>query len=50
MLALEYILVGALSAIGWWGSNHYLIEPYFPEPIPKVEKKVTEKQNKDEVK
>ncbi len=39
MLALEYILIGALSAIGWWGSNHYIIEPYFPEPVSKTEQK-----------
>jgi hypothetical protein len=43
MLALEYIVIGALSAIRWWGSNHYLTEPYFPEPIPKIEKNITEK-------
>ena len=35
MLVIEYIIIGALSAIGWWGSNHYIIEPYFPEPIKK---------------
>lgn len=39
MLILEYILIGGLSAIGWWGSNHYIIEPYFPEPIVKQEVK-----------
>ncbi len=46
MLALEYILIGALSAIGWWGSNHYIIEPYFPEPIPKVTKTEENKSDK----
>jgi hypothetical protein len=49
MLALEYILIGALSALGWWGSNHYIIEPYFPDPIPKVSKTV-EKNTADDVK
>ena len=49
MLVLEYILIGALSAIGWWGSNHYIIEPYFPEPIVKEAKKV-ENNKQDEVK
>ena len=39
MFIAEYIIIGALSAIGWWTSNHYIIEPYFPEPIVK-EKKV----------
>ena len=46
MLALEYILIGALSALGWWGSNHYIIEPYFPEPIPKATKVEENKTNK----
>lgn len=49
MLFFEYILIGALSAIGWWTSNHYVIEPYFPDPIPKVAKPV-EKSTTDEVK
>jgi hypothetical protein len=40
-MIVEYIIIGFLSAIGWWGANHYVIEPYFPEPIVK-EKKVEE--------
>ena len=39
MLVLELIFAGFCSAIGWWGANHYLIEPHFPPPI---EKKVEE--------
>lgn len=38
MFIATYIVIGALSGIGWWASNHYIIEPYFPEPIEKVEK------------
>ena len=33
MLILEYVIIGALSAIGWWTANHYVIEPHFPPPI-----------------
>jgi hypothetical protein len=29
-MIIEYILVGFFSAIGWWGANHYVIDPYFP--------------------
>jgi hypothetical protein len=42
-MIVEYIIIGFLSAIGWWGANHYVIEPYFPEPIVK-EKKAEEKK------
>ena len=49
MFIAEYIIIGALSAIGWWTSNHYIIEPYFPEPIVKESKKV-ENNKQDDVK
>jgi hypothetical protein len=42
-MIIEYIVIGFLSALGWWGANHYVIEPYFPEPIVK-EKKIETKQ------
>lgn len=29
----ECLVVGFLSAIGWWSANHYVIEPYAPPPI-----------------
>jgi len=45
MLALEYILVGALSALGWWGSTHYIIEPYFPPPIERKKDDTTGDKN-----
>jgi hypothetical protein len=37
-MIIEYILIGFFSAIGWWGANHYVIEPYFPaDPIAQTE-------------
>jgi len=30
---LEVIVYGFFTAFGWWGANHYVIEPYFPPPI-----------------
>jgi hypothetical protein len=44
MMAIELILAGALSAIGWWGANYYVITPYLPEPIY-AEKKTEEKKS-----
>ncbi len=38
MLALEYIAIGFLSALGWWGANQYVIDPYLPPPIVKESK------------
>jgi hypothetical protein len=40
MLALEYVIIGALSAIGWWGANHYVIEPYAPPPIERKKEEI----------
>ena len=48
-MIVEYIVIGFLSAIGWWGANHYVIEPHFPPPIEKkVEKKEDKKEDKKE--
>ena len=41
-MVLEILLYGFVTAFGWWGANHYVIEPYFPPPI---EKKVEDKKN-----
>ena len=30
---LEVVVYGFFTAFGWWGANHYVIEPYFPPPI-----------------
>lgn len=29
-MVVELLIAGFFSAIGWWGANHYVIEPYFP--------------------
>jgi hypothetical protein len=33
ILIATWTVVGFFSAIGWWGANHYVIEPYFPPPV-----------------
>ena len=43
MLVVEWVVIGFFSAMGWWSANHYVIEPYFPEPIVK-EKKIGTKE------
>jgi hypothetical protein len=43
MMVIELIFAGALSAIGWWGANYYVITPYLPEPVY-AEKKAEEKK------
>ena len=42
-MVIEYIFIGFLSALGWWGANYYVITPYLPEPVFK-ETKVEEKK------
>jgi len=27
-MIVEYILIGFFTAFGWFGANHYVIEPY----------------------
>lgn len=46
---MEYIVIGFLSALGWWGANYYVITPYLPEPVYKEQKQKTEtaKENKE---
>ena len=39
MLIAEYIVIGFLSAIGWWSANHYVIEPHFPSKVEQSEQK-----------
>lgn len=36
---IEIFLYGFISAFGWWTANHYIIQPYFPPPIEKIEEK-----------
>jgi hypothetical protein len=40
MLVLTWTVVGFFSAIGWYGANHYVIEPYFPPPIERKKEEV----------
>ena len=35
----ELLIAGFFTAIGWWGANHYVIEPYFPTELKQTEKK-----------
>jgi hypothetical protein len=41
-MVLEIFVAGIITAFGWWTANHYVIEPYFPEPVVK-EKKAEQK-------
>lgn len=41
-MVVEYIFIGFLSALGWWGANYYVITPYLPEPVFKETKEVKE--------
>jgi hypothetical protein len=36
----EIFIWGFVSAFGWWGANHYVIEPYFPPPIERKKEDV----------
>lgn len=46
---LEVIVYGFFTAFGWWGANHYVIEPYFPPPIeqPAVKNERAKEKNVD---
>jgi hypothetical protein len=44
-MILEIITWGFFSAVGWWGANYYLIDPYFPKHETKVELKQESKQD-----
>jgi hypothetical protein len=39
-MILEIVMWGFLSAFGWWGAQHYVIEPYFPPPIERKKEDV----------
>jgi hypothetical protein len=36
-MIIDYLLIGFFSAIGWWGANHYVITPYFPQDEEQTE-------------
>ena len=42
---LEVVVYGFFTAFGWWGANHYVIEPYFPPPLERKEEKKEEPKN-----
>jgi hypothetical protein len=37
-MILEIVMWGFFTAFGWWGANHYIIEPYFPPPMEESKK------------
>jgi len=39
ILIATWVTVGFFSAIGWYGANQFVIDPYFPEPKQKIERK-----------
>lgn len=41
------LLYGFVSAFGWWGANHFVIEPVFEKPAV-IEKKIEKKTDKKE--
>jgi hypothetical protein len=50
-VVVEYIFIGFLSALGWWGANYYVITPYLPEPVykeQKAEEKPVKKETNDQ--
>jgi hypothetical protein len=38
-MILEWIAIGFFSAFGWWGANHYVIEPHFDSSVTVEAKK-----------
>ena len=36
---LIYVVAGFFSAFGWWGANHYVIDPYLEPKTEQVTKK-----------
>lgn len=49
----EMLLYGFVSAFGWWGANHFVIEPVFEKPAAiekKIEKNINKKETEKKVK
>jgi hypothetical protein len=42
---LEVVVYGFFTAFGWWGANHYVIEPYFPPQLERKEQQQEEPKN-----
>lgn len=49
MVILELLVGGFFSALGWWGANHYVVEPYFPPAIEKKKEEPKKEEPKDKV-
>lgn len=46
------IVAGFFTAFGWWGANHFVIEPYLEKPattkaISNIEKKLPKEVKED---
>jgi len=39
MIVIDLLFAGFITAIGWWGAEHYVIEPYFPPSQEQTETK-----------
>jgi len=44
---MTYIVIGFLSAFGWWGANKFVIEPHLDPYFNKTEMKVDDGKQKD---
>lgn len=44
-MILEIVMWGFFSAIGWWGANYYVVDPYLPKHDTKIEIKQDIKTN-----
>ena len=38
-MIVEWIAIGFFSALGWWGANHYVIEPHLEPKQEQVAQK-----------
>ena len=43
----EMLLYGFVSAFGWWGANHYVIEPHLEGKPATMEKEVEQQKCTD---
>jgi hypothetical protein len=43
----ELLIGGFFSALGWWGANHFVVEPFL-DPKPPIEKPQEKKDDKPE--
>jgi len=45
-MILEIVMWGFFSALGWWGAQHYIIEPYLPPPMERKDERPKETERK----